>query len=74
MKITAVFDLLIEAVSFRKAWDIKRAWRPMCESPMSPSNSAFGTIAATLSITTTSTALLLTRYSEISRACSAVSG
>ena len=41
---------------------------------MSPSSSALGTRAATLSMTTTSSAPLRTRYSAISSACSAVSG
>ena len=62
--------MLIIGVSFLKACDINRAWRPICESPMSPSSSAFGTNAATLSTTTKSTAPLLTKYSQISRASS----
>ena len=41
---------------------------------MSPSSSAFGTNAATLSSTTTSSAVERTMYSTISRACSAESG
>ena len=41
---------------------------------MSPSISAFGTSAATESITTTSTAPERTRISQISSACSPVSG
>jgi hypothetical protein len=43
-------------------------------SPISPSISAFGTSAATESITTRSTAPERTRISTISRACSPVSG
>ena len=46
----------------------------MCESPISPSISAFGTSAATLSITKRSTALDLTNVSVISKACSPESG
>ena len=42
------------ADSLRSAWDMMRAWSPMWESPISPSISALGTSAATLSITTTS--------------------
>ena len=53
---------------------MSRACRPMCESPMSPSISAFGTSAATESMTTTSTAPERTRISQISSACSPVSG
>src|SRR6184192_1613692 len=53
---------------------MRRAWRPMCESPISPSISAFGTSAATESMTTTSTAPDRTRISVISSACSPVSG
>ena len=56
MKMTRVRDLLIEAVSLRSAWLISRAWRPGSESPISPSSSARGTSAATLSITSTSSA------------------
>src|SRR5207253_2667252 len=73
-KITAQFDLEIAAVSLRSAWDMRRAWRPMCESPISPSISAFGTRAATESMTITSTALERTSTSTISSACSPVSG
>ena len=74
MNTTEVWDLLITAVSFRSAWDINRACNPMWLSPMSPSSSAFGVRAATLSMTATSIAPLRTRYSTISKACSAVSG
>src|SRR2546422_328698 len=73
-KITAQFDLEIAAVSLRSAWDMRRAWRPMCESPISPSISAFGTSAATESMTITSTAFERTSTSTISSACSPVSG
>ena len=61
-------------VSLRRAWLIRRAWRPTCVSPISPSISALGTRAATESITITSTALERTSSSQISRACSPVSG
>ncbi len=46
----------------------------MCESPISPSISAFGTSAATESITIMSIAPLRTSASVISSACSPVSG
>src|SRR3954469_14358104 len=60
--------------SFRSAWDISRAWRPTCESPISPSISAFGVSAATESIATTSSAPERMSSSVISSACSPVSG
>ena len=44
------------AVSLRSAWLMRRAWRPMCWSPISPSISAFGVSAATESTTTRSIA------------------
>ena len=56
------------------AWLISRAWRPMWESPISPSISARGVNAATESITIRSTALDRTSVSAISSACSPVSG
>ena len=74
IKITMVLLFLILAVNLRKACDIKRACNPMCESPMSPSISAFGVNAATESITMTSTAAERTSISVISKACSPVSG
>ena len=51
MKITMVRDLEIEAVSLRSAWLIRRACRPSCMSPISPSSSALGVSAATESMT-----------------------
>ena len=60
--------------SLRRAWLMSRAWRPTKLSPISPSISARGTRAATLSTTTTSMAPERTRASVISRACSPVSG
>ena len=42
MKMTEVLVRLMLPVSLRSAWLIRRACRPMCESPMSPSISAFG--------------------------------
>ena len=74
MKITMQRDLAIEAVSFLSAWLISRACRPTWVSPISPSSSARGTSAATLSITSTSTAPERTSVSAISSACSPVSG
>src|SRR6266480_4665157 len=74
MKITEVRERLMAPASLRSAWLISRACRPGSESPMSPSISAFGTRAATESITTTSTAPDRTRISVISSPCSPVSG
>ena len=61
-------------VSLRMAWLMRRAWSPICGSPMSPSISALGTSAATLSTTRMSQAPLRTSCSAISSACSPVSG
>ena len=61
-------------MSLRNAWDIRRACNPICESPISPSISAFGTKAATESMTKTSMAPLRTSVSAISKACSPWSG
>src|ERR1017187_8265638 len=47
MNTTQVLLRLVAAVSLRKAWLMRRACRPMCESPISPSISALGTSAAT---------------------------
>src|SRR3989442_7801450 len=74
MNTTEVRERLIAPASLRSAWLISRACRPGSESPMSPSISAFGTRAATESITTTSTAPDRTRISVISSPCSPVSG
>ena len=73
-KTTAALDFEMLPVSLRKACDISRACRPGRESPISPSISARGTRAATLSTTTMSTALERTSASAISSACSPVSG
>ena len=61
-------------VSLRRAWDMSRACNPTWVSPISPSISAWGTRAATLSTTTASTAPLRTSCSVMSNACSALSG
>ncbi|MNY29373.1 hypothetical protein D3C86_1634090 [compost metagenome] len=74
MKMTMALDLPMVAVSFRRAWLMRRACRPTWVSPMSPSSSALGTRAATESTTIRSTAAERTRASAISRACSPVSG
>src|SRR5467141_661322 len=74
MNTTEVRERLIAPASLRRAWLINRAFRPGSESPRSPSISAFGTRAATESITTTSTAPDRTRISVISSPCSPVSG
>ena len=66
--------MLIVPESFLRAWDINLACRPTWESPISPSISACGTSAATESITTIETASDLTSASQISSACSPVSG
>ena len=66
--------LEIELVNFLRAWLISLAWRPGSESPISPSNSALGTNAATESITIRSTLSDLIRVSVISSAYSPVSG
>ncbi len=70
IKITVQFVLEIVPVSLRNACDIKRAWRPILESPISPSISDFGVKAATESITTISIAPELIKLSAISNACS----
>ena len=74
IKITIQLAFLMVAVSLRKAWLMRRACRPGKESPISPSNSAFGVKAATESTTIKSTAPERTNESTISRACSPVSG
>ena len=74
MKMQVEFVLLMMPVSLRSAWLIRRACRPTKESPISPSISAFGTSAATESMTTTSIAPERTSASQISSACSPVSG
>ena len=74
MKMTSVLVRLMFAVSFRSAWLIRRACRPICGSPISPSISALGVSAATESTTITSTAPERTSMSAISSACSPVSG
>ncbi len=72
---TMVFERLIEPVSLRSAWLMSRACRPGWTSPISPSISERGTSAATESTTTTtSTAPERTSVSQISSACSPVSG
>ena len=74
MKMIVVSVLWAMAVSLRSAWLMSRACRPMCASPMSPSISAFGVSAATESMTTRSTAPERVSISQISSACSPVSG
>src|SRR4051812_39423366 len=66
MKTTVALLRLTTAVSLRSACDMRRACRPMCESPISPSISALGTSAATESMTTRSTAPERTSVSVIS--------
>ena len=51
MKMQVVFVLLRTPAILRSAWLIRRACRPTCESPISPSISARGTRAATESMT-----------------------
>ena len=74
MKMQTALDLEIAPVSLRSAWDISLACRPTNESPISPSISALVVIAATESTTTTSMAPERTSASQISSACSPVSG
>jgi hypothetical protein len=74
MKITIVLVRLIEPVSLRRAWLIKRACKPGRLSPISPSISALGVRAATESMTSTSTEPERIRVSAISSACSPLSG
>jgi hypothetical protein len=69
-----VRDFETVPVSLRSACDMRRACRPMWESPISPSSSALGTSAATESTTSTSMAPERTRASVISSACSPESG
>src|SRR5205807_239753 len=45
MKMTSVLERLMFAVSLRSAWLMRRACRPICGSPISPSISAFGVSA-----------------------------
>ena len=56
VKMQIVSVRLSVPASLRSAWLISRACRPTCESPISPSISAFGVSAATESIATTSSA------------------
>ena len=74
MKISTALERDRLPVSLRNAWLIRRACRPTCWSPISPSISARGTSAATESITMMSTAPERTSMSAISSACSPVSG
>ena len=71
---TKQFAFFIWPVSLRKACDIKRACSPIWESPISPSISAFGVSAATESTMITSIAPERTNASQISSACSPLSG
>jgi hypothetical protein len=43
MKMAVVLDLEMVPESLRRAWLMRRAWRPTWESPISPSISARGT-------------------------------
>ena len=74
MKIIMVFDCFKLPVSLRIACESIRACRPICESPISPSISAFGVNAATESTTIMSIAPDRVNMSHISSACSPVSG
>ena len=74
MKMQVVFDFDSDPASLRRAWDMSRAWRPTVVSPISPSISARGTSAATESTMTQSIAPERTSISQISSACSPVSG
>ena len=72
MQTVLVFEML--EVSLRRACDMRRAWRPIFASPISPSISALGVRAATESMTMMSMALERISESAISRACSPLSG
>src|SRR5690606_12759722 len=74
MKIAVVPEALSAPVILRNACDIRRAWRPTCESPISPSSSALGTSAATESLTMMSIAPERVSMSMVSSACTTVSG
>ena len=74
MKIMQVLVLAMVGLRMRRAWLIRRACRPTCESPISPSTSARGTRAATESMTMMSTAFDLTSISAIFSASSALDG
>ncbi|OPZ68074.1 MAG: hypothetical protein BWY81_01020 [Firmicutes bacterium ADurb.Bin467] len=74
VKMHSVLVCASRAVSLRIAWDMSRACRPTWLSPMSPSISAFGTSAATESMTTMSIAPERTSASQMSSACSPLSG
>src|SRR6056297_1175422 len=74
MKMTVHLVRLIEPVSLRIAWLIRRACTPTLLSPISPSSSDLGVRAATESTTTRLTAPERTSVSTISSACSPVSG
>ena len=74
MKMQIVLDFDRLPVILRRAWDMRRAWRPTWLSPISPSISARGVRAATESMTSTSMAPERISMSAISRACSPVSG
>ena len=70
MKIRQVRDFETMPVSLRSACDISRACTPMWLSPISPSNSALGTSAATESTTSTSICPEAVSVLVISSACS----
>ena len=74
IKTQTVLVLPMTEVSLRMAWLIRRACRPTWLSPISPSISARGTMAATESMTMASMAPERTSASQISMACSPVSG
>ena len=74
MKMAMALVLRMTPASLRSAWDISRACNPTWLSPMSPSISALGTSAATESMTTMSMAPERTSASQMSSACSPLSG
>ena len=74
MKIIVQSVLFITPESLRKALDINLACNPICWSAISPSNSTWGTSAATESTTTKSIAPERTSVSAISKPCSPLSG
>ena len=74
MKMAVVFACASAPVILRSAWLMSLACRPTWLSPISPSISAFGTNAATESMTMTSRAPERMSMSAISSACSPLSG
>src|SRR5882672_4266466 len=67
MKTIMALERATLPASFRRAWLMRRAWRPTWVSPISPSISALGTRAATESMTMMSTAPEGTSIDDVER-------